>query len=48
MAYIYEKKSLKMTGLYITFNRGGLYDAEGEYGTSHLMEHLLCKTFKEC
>lgn len=47
MAYIYEKKSLKMTGLYITFNRGGLYDAEGEYGTSHLMEHLLCKTFKD-
>lgn len=47
MAHIYEKKSLKMTGLYIVFNRGGLYDAEGEYGTSHLMEHLICKTFKD-
>jgi predicted Zn-dependent peptidase len=47
MAYIYEKKSLKMTGLYITYNRGGLYDVDGEYGTSHLMEHLICKTFKD-
>lgn len=47
MAHIYEKKSLKMTGLYVVFDRGGLYDADGEYGTSHLMEHLICKTFKD-
>ncbi|MBO7696371.1 MAG: insulinase family protein [Methanobrevibacter sp.] len=47
MAHIYEKKSLKMTSLHIVYDRGGLYDKEGEYGTSHLMEHLICETFKD-
>ena len=31
MAHIYEKKSLKMTSLHIVYDRGGLYDKEGEY-----------------
>ena len=47
MAHIYEKKSLKMTSLHIIFDRAGIYEKEGEYGTSHLMEHLICETFKE-
>lgn len=47
MAHIYNKKSFKMTGLYITYHLGSLFEQPGEYGTSHLMEHLLCKTFKD-
>lgn len=47
MAYIYKKKSFKMTSLNITYNLGALFEQEGEYGTSHLMEHLICKTFKD-
>lgn len=45
--YIYEKKSLKATSLNIVFNAGALYEAEGKKGTMHLMEHLVCKTFKK-
>lgn len=47
MAHIYKKKTFKMTSLNITFNLGALFEQEGEYGTSHLMEHLICKTFKD-
>lgn len=47
MAHIYEKKSLKMSSLNIIFDRAGIYEKDGEYGTSHLMEHLICETFKE-
>lgn len=47
MGYIYEKKSLKMTSLNVVFNAGGLFDEEGKFGTSHLMEHLICKTFDD-
>lgn len=45
--YIYEKKSLKMTTLQVVFNAGALYEKEGRYGTMHLMEHLICKSFED-
>lgn len=45
--YIYEKKSLKMTTLQIVFNAGALYEKAGRYGTMHLMEHTVCKTFDD-
>lgn len=40
------KNSLGMSGLYIVYgNAGAIYETSGKYGTSHLMEHLICKTF---
>lgn len=45
--YIYEKRSFKKTGLYIVFDAGSTYETEGQYGCHHLMEHLLCQTFKD-
>lgn len=36
-----------MTNLTIAYNLGGLFDQEGQKGISHLMEHLICKTFKD-
>lgn len=36
-----------MTNLTIAYNLGGLFDPEGQKGISHLMEHLICKTFKD-
>lgn len=47
MAYTYIKKSLKMTGLYISYNQGGIFDQDGEKGISHLMEHLICENIKQ-
>jgi predicted Zn-dependent peptidase len=47
MAYYYTKTSIKMTNLTIAYNLGGLFDQEGQKGISHLMEHLICKTFKD-
>lgn len=47
MAYYYTKSSIKMTNLTISFNIGGLFDQDGQHGISHLMEHLVCKTFKD-
>lgn len=45
--YIYEKNRLKMTSFEVVFNAGALYEKEGRYGTMHLMEHLMCKQFKD-
>lgn len=45
--YIYEKNNLKMTSFEVVFNAGALYEREGRYGTMHLMEHLMCKQFKD-
>lgn len=45
--YIYEKRSFKKTGLYIVFDAGSTYEADGQHGCHHLMEHLLCQTFKD-
>ena len=45
--HIYEKKSLKMTTLSVVFNAGSLYEKEGRFGTMHLMEHLICKSFDD-
>lgn len=47
MAYYYKESTLPMTSLHITYNCGGLFDQEGQKGCSHLMEHLVCKTFKK-
>lgn len=47
MAYYYTKSNIKMTNLTIVYNMGGLFDQEGQHGISHLMEHLVCKTFKD-
>ena len=47
MAYYYTKSSIKMANLTIAYNMGGLFDQEGQKGISHLMEHLVCKTFKD-
>ena len=45
--YIYEKNKLKLTTLQVVFNAGSLYEKEGRYGTMHLMEHLICKSFSD-
>ena len=45
--YIFKKKSLKMTTLVIVFDAGARLEQQGKYGTMHLMEHLICKTFKD-
>lgn len=45
--HIFEKKSLKMTTLRVVFNAGSLYEKEGRFGTMHLMEHLICKSFDD-
>ncbi len=45
--YVFKKKSLKMTTLVIVFDAGSRLEQEGKYGTMHLMEHLICKTFKD-
>lgn len=45
MAYIYKKSSVKKTSFTVVFNSGSLFEKEGQYGTMHLMEHLICKTF---
>ena len=45
--YIYEKRSFKKTGLYIVFDAGSTYEAEYQKGCHHLMEHLICQTFKD-
>lgn len=45
--YVFKKKSLKMTTLVIVFDAGARLEEKGKYGTMHLMEHLICKTFKD-
>lgn len=47
MAHLYEKKSFKKTSLFVVFDAGSLYETEGQYGTMHLMEHTICKTFDD-
>lgn len=45
--FIFKKKSLKMTSLFIVFDAGARLETDGKHGTMHLMEHLVCKTFKD-
>lgn len=45
--YFFEKNNLKMSGLYLVYNAGSVYEAEGQNGTMHLMEHLMCKSFDD-
>lgn len=45
MGYIYKKNKMKMTGLYIVYDAGSNKETNGKFGTMHLMEHLICKTF---
>lgn len=44
---IYKKNKVKMSGLYLVFNTGSMYEEKGRFGTFHLMEHLVCKTFDD-
>jgi predicted Zn-dependent peptidase len=45
--YFYEKNKLKMSGLYLIYNAGSIYEKDTQKGTMHLMEHLICKTFDD-
>ena len=45
--YIFKKKNLKMTSVYMVFDAGSRLETEGMHGTMHLMEHLICKTFRD-
>lgn len=45
--FVFKKKGLKMTALRIVFDAGSRLERDGRYGTMHLMEHLICKTFKD-
>lgn len=45
--YYFEKCNLKMTGLYITYNAGAMYENDNQLGTMHLMEHMICKRFDD-
>lgn len=47
MAYYYIKKDFEITSLNISYNIGGLFDKKGQKGISHLMEHLICATFRD-
>lgn len=47
MAHLYEKKAFKKTSLFVVFDAGALYETEGQFGTMHLMEHTICKTFDD-
>lgn len=44
--YIYKKDRLKMTSLTVVFDAGSELENDGLYGTMHLMEHLICKSFE--
>ena len=41
--HFFEKNKLKMTGLYIVYNAGSMYEDDTQRGIMHLMEHLMCK-----
>ena len=43
--HYFEKSNNKMTSLYVVYNAGSMYEADNQYGTMHLMEHLICKRF---
>lgn len=45
--YVFKRRSLKMTSLHIVFDAGSRLESDGRRGTMHLMEHLVCKTFKD-
>lgn len=45
--HTFKKSKIKMSGLYLVYNQGSVYEEEGKSGTMHLMEHLLCKTFDD-
>ena len=44
MNYKYIQNPLGMAGIYIAFGKAGaIGEKDGKYGTSHLMEHMICK-----
>lgn len=47
MAHIFEKKSFKKTSISIVFDAGSGFEKEGQNGTMHLMEHLICKNYED-
>ena len=48
MSVINAINQLAMSGVYVIYgNVGGLYEKDGEYGTSHLMEHMVCHNWDD-
>lgn len=48
MSAIIEINPLAMSGVYVIYgNAGALYEKDGEYGTSHLMEHMVCHNWDD-
>ena len=48
MSVINEINPLAMSGVYVIYgNAGGIYEKDGEYGTSHLMEHMVCHNYDD-
>lgn len=44
---INDKSQTDLSGFYVIYNGSVLNENETNYGISHLMEHLMCKSFKE-
>ena len=52
MSYNHVKSDIGMGFFGISFDAGGIWEGEGvdpdlPRGTSHLMEHLMCKTYED-
>lgn len=48
MSIINEINPLAMSGVYVIYgNAGGIYEKDGEYGTSHIMEHMVCHNYDD-
>lgn len=45
--HVVVPSSIGMSFLGIKFNQGGIWESDGYFGTSHLMEHLMCKTIDD-
>ena len=39
--------SIGMSYFGVVFNAGGIWEQPGRRGCSHLMEHLMCKTYQD-
>jgi predicted Zn-dependent peptidase len=45
MSIINLKSQTDLSGFYVSFEGSTNLEEKGNYGISHLMEHLLCKNF---
>lgn len=46
-ALINLKSETDLSGFYLVYHGSTLLEKPGTYGISHLMEHLMCKTFED-